>query len=226
MIGIEENRSKTKPALDLFREILRLNHKHGLGRRPIACGAKVSQSTVHEHLARAAAAGVEWPLRWPAAPCDRITPCYILPHAKPDFFNRSYSTRYRGLQPEKEVSGNVPSDGAAPGATTPSATSFVDAVKSSNPNAYFRLESTSGTSEVGGAAYTSTSSVTSGSPGAPIGVSTNHSAVFNNKDGAITTTQMGGLTTAGSMMAWVKLADLPSKSGHILYVAGISQKRK
>jgi hypothetical protein len=104
-----------------------------------------------------------------------------------------------------------------------SAANFVDTVKSSKPIAYFRLESTSGTSEVGGAAYTSTSGVSNATPGAPIGMANNHSAVFNNTNGAITTTQTGGIATAGSMMIWVKLADLPSKSGHTLYVAGISQ---
>ncbi len=122
------------------------------------------------------------------------------------------------------------SDSTAPSSAAPAASispasggNFVQTVKDSKPIAYFRLESTSGTSEIGGAAYTSTSSVTNATPGAPIGVADNHSAVFNNKDGAITTTQTGGVATAGSMMAWVKLADLPSKSGHILYVAGISQ---
>jgi hypothetical protein len=100
---------------------------------------------------------------------------------------------------------------------------FVEVVKNSKPIAYFRLESTSGTSEIGGAAYTSSSGVSNTTPGAPIGVANNYSAVFNNKDGAITTTQAGGIATAGSIMAWVKLGDLPSKSGHTLYVAGISQ---
>ena len=102
------------------------------------------------------------------------------------------------------------------------ASGFVQAVEATKPIAYYRLESTSGTSETGGSAYSSTNSV-SNSAGAPIGVSGNLAADLNGKDGAITTTQKGGIATAGSMMAWVKLAALPSKTGHIVYVAGISQ---
>lgn len=45
-----------------IREILRLHWEQKLGQRQIARGANVSQSTVHEYLARAAAAGVKWPL--------------------------------------------------------------------------------------------------------------------------------------------------------------------
>jgi transposase len=45
-----------------IREILRLHYEHKLGQRQIARGANVSQSTVHEYLARAAAAGLKWPL--------------------------------------------------------------------------------------------------------------------------------------------------------------------
>ena len=43
-------------------EILRLHYEQKLGQRQIARGASVSQSTVHEYLARAKAAGIEWPL--------------------------------------------------------------------------------------------------------------------------------------------------------------------
>ena len=100
---------------------------------------------------------------------------------------------------------------------------FVQTVEGSKPIAYFRLESPMGTSLAGGAAYTSTPSVASSSSCAPINVSGNHCVELNGKDGAITTTQQGGVHTAGSIAAWVKLAVLPSKSTHILYVAGISQ---
>ncbi len=100
---------------------------------------------------------------------------------------------------------------------------FVQNVVASKPIAYFRLESTSGLSEVGGAAYSSSPSVTSSSSGAPTNVPGNQCAVLNGKDGAISTTQRGGIATAGSLMAWVNLTSLPSKNDHILYVAGISQ---
>jgi transposase len=45
-----------------IKEILRLHHEHKLGQRQIAQAAGVSQSTVHEYLARAKAAGLNWPL--------------------------------------------------------------------------------------------------------------------------------------------------------------------
>jgi hypothetical protein len=45
-----------------IREVLRLHYEHKLGQRQIARGANVSQSTVHEYLARAMAAGLKWPL--------------------------------------------------------------------------------------------------------------------------------------------------------------------
>jgi len=45
-----------------IREVLRLHYEQKLGQRQIARGANVSQSTVHEYLARATAAGLQWPL--------------------------------------------------------------------------------------------------------------------------------------------------------------------
>ncbi len=69
----------------------------------------------------------------------------------------------------------------------------------------------------------STASVASSTSCAPVNVAGNKCVAMNGTDGAITTTQAGGVQTAGSMMAWVKLAVLPSKAPHILYVAGISE---
>ncbi len=43
-------------------EVLRLRFELGLGQRAIARACSISQSTVHEYLNRAAAAGVVWPL--------------------------------------------------------------------------------------------------------------------------------------------------------------------
>ena len=45
-----------------IREVLRLCFDHKLGQREIARSAVVSQSTVHEYLARFAASGLTWPL--------------------------------------------------------------------------------------------------------------------------------------------------------------------
>ena len=46
-----------------IREVLRLRFELRLGQRAIARACSISQSTVHEYLNRAAAAGVVWPLR-------------------------------------------------------------------------------------------------------------------------------------------------------------------
>src|SRR5712691_8712641 len=45
-----------------IREVLRLRFELGLGQRAIARACSISQSTVHDYLNRAAAAGVLWPL--------------------------------------------------------------------------------------------------------------------------------------------------------------------
>ncbi len=96
-------------------------------------------------------------------------------------------------------------------------------LKSTNPLAYYRLESTTGSSEVGASGYKSMGGVTSSGAGAAIGAADNKCALLNGKDGWISTTQTGGITTAGSMMAWVNLAALPAEARHFFYVAGESQ---
>ncbi len=119
----------------------------------------------------------------------------------------------------------VTSDGQqspAPAAPKPKP-NFVSVVKLSHPLAYYRLEATSGSSAVGTSTYSSQGGVTSSDLGAPIGIEGNKCVLLDGKDGWITTTQTGGITTAGSMMAWVNLAALPSDAGRILYVGGESQ---
>ncbi len=44
------------------REVLRLHFDLRLGQRQIARSVQISQSTVHEYLARFAASGLSWPL--------------------------------------------------------------------------------------------------------------------------------------------------------------------
>lgn len=100
---------------------------------------------------------------------------------------------------------------------------FVSAVISSNPIAYFRLESTHGASEVGSATYSSIGGVTSAQSCAPIDVRNNGCVALNGTDAYVATTQQGGVKTAASIMAWVDLNALPSKAGRIFYVAGESQ---
>ena len=100
---------------------------------------------------------------------------------------------------------------------------FVNAVVSTRPIAYYRLDSTAGKSQVGTTQYKSSGGVTSAGPGAPIGAANNRFAKLDGRDGYILTTQAGGVGTTASMMAWVNLADLPSEEGRYFYVAGESQ---
>jgi hypothetical protein len=102
-------------------------------------------------------------------------------------------------------------------------TDFVTAVTATHPLAYYRLDNTSGKSQVGTTTWESTDGVIWAAPGAPIGIPNNHFAKFDGHDGKITTTQMGGVSTAVSIMAWVNLAALPSKENRIFYVAGESE---
>jgi hypothetical protein len=98
-------------------------------------------------------------------------------------------------------------------------TDFASMVTSTNPVAYYRLDATSGKSEVGKTSYKSQGGVSTGSPG----MSAGQYAKFDGQSGIIVTTQAGGVNTAASIMAWVNLAVLPSNARRILYVAGESQ---
>jgi len=100
---------------------------------------------------------------------------------------------------------------------------FVATVESLKPIAYYRLDATSGSSVVGSTTFTSAGGATSATPGAPIGAAGNGYVQFNGVDGMITTTQLGGVGSAASIMAWVNLSALPTKTGRIVYVAGESQ---
>jgi hypothetical protein len=92
-------------------------------------------------------------------------------------------------------------------------------VKATNPIAYYRLGATSGTSEVGSTTFSSNGGATVSSSCTP----NKNCLELNGKDGWVTTTQKGGITTAASIMAWVDLAQLPHDSNHYFYVAGESQ---
>jgi len=104
---------------------------------------------------------------------------------------------------------------------------FPSTVDATYPLAYFRLETVAGSSEVNGAySYNLTGSggaATISNPGAPIGIPANNGAVLDGQTGEITTSLTGQIATAGSMMAWVKLAALPSTSSSgFSYIAGES----
>lgn len=100
---------------------------------------------------------------------------------------------------------------------------FVTAVTSTHPIAYYRLDGTSGKSLVGTTTYKPVGGVAIAMPGAPIGIANNHFAKLDGRTGYFLTTQAGGITTTASIMAWVNLAELPSKTGHLFYVAGESE---
>jgi TonB family protein len=100
---------------------------------------------------------------------------------------------------------------------------FVTAVESTKPLAYYRLEATSGKSETGDTLYQPSGGVEVFGSCAPIGDPQNHCLKLNGKDGWISTTQKGGVAGAGSIMAWINLAELPSKENHFFYIAGESE---
>jgi hypothetical protein len=109
--------------------------------------------------------------------------------------------------------------GAAAGGAT---VDFMTAVKATHPLVYVRLEAPSGESVTGSSTYATTGGVQVVA-GAPIDMPGNQALAFNGTNGALTTTFKGGISTAGSLMAWVNLGALPSSQSHIQYVAGESQ---
>lgn len=103
---------------------------------------------------------------------------------------------------------------------------FVATVKSTHPIGYYRLAARSGTSEVGVSTYTAVGGVLpvpTASQCAPIGVPNNQCTLLDGKTGYFNTSRMGGIGSAGSIMAWVHLNSRPAFKGRIEYVAGISQ---
>ena len=100
-------------------------------------------------------------------------------------------------------------------------TDFETAVTATKPVAFFRLDATSGKSEIGAAGFRAQGGVSVVPEGSPTGASAY--AKFDGQNGWVLTTQKGGVATAASIMSWVNLADLPSKAGRIFYVAGESE---
>jgi Concanavalin A-like lectin/glucanases superfamily len=104
-------------------------------------------------------------------------------------------------------------------------TDFVTAVTSTHPLAFYRLDSTSGQSQVGATTYQAAGGVGIAASGAPVATANARFLKLDGRSATITTTQMGGVGAAATIMAWVNLADLPSKVGHFFYVAGESEYR-
>lgn len=102
-------------------------------------------------------------------------------------------------------------------------TSFPDEVLSTHPLAFYRIDSTSGQSQAGATTYKVTGSAGIAVSGAPVLTANGRYLKLDGKSAYITTTQIGGIGAAASIMAWVNMAELPSKAGHFFYVAGESE---
>ena len=101
---------------------------------------------------------------------------------------------------------------------------FPSAVDATNPLAYFRLETLSGSSEVSNSyTYSLNSGATISTSGAPTGNQENNFASLDGYSGMATTSLSGNIQTAGSMMAWVNFSALPSQTENAFnYIAGES----
>jgi hypothetical protein len=105
----------------------------------------------------------------------------------------------------------------------PPPTDYISVVLSTTPIAYFRLEAANDTSQVNGYTSTFQGGTTLATPGAPICEANNHNVSLNGATNSIVNTSLsGGVTTAGSIAAWVNLAALPSAFNRLLYIAGES----
>jgi Concanavalin A-like lectin/glucanases superfamily len=100
---------------------------------------------------------------------------------------------------------------------------FPAEVLSTHPIAFYRLDATSGKSQVGTTTYKAIGSADIADSGAPVLTANGRYIRLDGKTAYVTTTQFGGVGAAASIMAWVNLAELPSKAGHFFYVAGESE---
>ena len=84
-----------------IKEVLRLHYEQKLGQRQIARSANVSQSTVHEYLAKARAAGLGWPLgeEWDEA---RLSAALFPPKAAPGKPPQRPAPDFRALRQQRE----------------------------------------------------------------------------------------------------------------------------
>ncbi len=105
-------------------------------------------------------------------------------------------------------------------ATLVRAADFSATVAATRRIAYYRLDASSGKSEVGATQFTSSGPGTVSSPG-PVN---NRYAQFDGTSGYILTRQKGGVgAVCYTVMAWVNLDSLPSQERHMFYVAGESE---
>jgi hypothetical protein len=102
-------------------------------------------------------------------------------------------------------------------------TSFPAQILSTHPIAFYRIDATSGQSQDGATTYKAIGSAVLAESGAPVVTANGRYLKLDGKTAYIMTTQHGGVGASASMMAWVNLAELPSKAGHFFYVAGESE---
>ncbi|MGA2219198.1 MAG: LamG-like jellyroll fold domain-containing protein, partial [Terracidiphilus sp.] len=102
-------------------------------------------------------------------------------------------------------------------------TDFPTTVTSTHPLAFYRLDSSSGQSLVGATTYKVVGAASIATSGAPVATANSRYLKLDGKTAYITTTQMGGVGAAASIMAWVNLAELPRTANRIFYIAGESE---
>ena len=107
------------------------------------------------------------------------------------------------------------------------ATTYQQSVEAANPLAYFRLTNPAAGSTNGLYTTTYQGSVTTGTGAPLVSDPTNTGAVFDGVNsgnpGMISTSLSGNIPGAGTILAWINLAQLPSVAGNIQYIAGESQ---
>lgn len=100
-------------------------------------------------------------------------------------------------------------------------TDFASVLSATKPIGYYPLDATAGKSQVGSTTFKSQGGVSTASGAAVAG--SEHFLKLDGQSGMIVTTQTGGVVSGASIMAWVNLAELPSKLGRLVYVAGESE---
>ncbi len=109
---------------------------------------------------------------------------------------------------------------ASPAETKPG---FLATVEATHPLAFYRLTGTTGSSEVGHTSYSAVGDTIPSSTCAPIGVADDTCRALDGKASFFDTTQVGGIGSAGSILAWVYLSVSPATANRIVYIAGESQ---
>lgn len=97
---------------------------------------------------------------------------------------------------------------------------FVSTVDSTNPLTFFQLQTVNGSSQVNGYTTSYVNGASESSPGFP---GSNYANLSAASQQYVSTSLSGGINTAGTIMAWVNLASLPSSSNSTFYIAGESQ---